>query len=130
MLPKEIKEGAGPYTAKELRNLDIVIYSLFLGVLAWMIISAHSAGIRGFWSLFRTAYIEMLFVNFGDFLFLDCWLLAKIKDRGLIPGTENCSAWEVKEYMKQAVPEHFLAWPLLICTLAALACAGIGVWIS
>lgn len=127
MLPKEIKEAAAPYTAQELRNLALVIYPLFFGVILWMILSAHAAGIQGFWHLFWTAYVEMLFVNFGDFLFLDCWLRARIKSGGFIPGTEHCRAWEAKEYMKQAVPEHFLVWPLVICTVVAFACAGIGV---
>lgn len=130
MMPKEIKKAAEPYTKKELRSLELVIYSLFFGVVLWMIISAHNAGIRELWNLFWTAYIEMLFVNFGDFLILDCWLMAVIRSNGRIAGTESCKAWEVKEYMKQAVPEHFLAWPLGICTAVGFVCAGIGVWLA
>lgn len=130
MMPNEIKKAAEPYTGKELRNLALVVYSTFLGIIVWMIASAHSAGIQGFWNLFWTAYIEMLFVNFGDFLILDCWLMTFARKHGKIAGTEDCKAWAVKEYMKQAVPEHFLAWPLVICTAAAFACAGIGIWIA
>ena len=52
MMPKEIKKAAEPYTKKELRSLELVIYSLFFGVVLWMIISAHNAGIRGLWNLF------------------------------------------------------------------------------
>lgn len=126
MLPKAIKEAAAPYTAKELRNLALVIYPLYIGVIAWMILSAHSAGIQGFWNLFWTAYVEMLFVNFGDFLILDCWLRTVVRDKKLIVGTEASGAWEVREYMKQAAPEHFIAWPLVLCPIVGLVCAWIG----
>lgn len=129
MLPKEIKEAAGPCTRTELRNLALVLYPLYLGMIAWMILSAYSAGVSGFWNLFWTAYLEMLFVNFGDFLILDCWLRSVVKDKGMIPGTENCKAWELRTYMKQAVPEHFIAWPLIFCTAVGFLCAGIGTWL-
>lgn len=130
MLPAEIKKAAEPYTKKELQKLALVVYPLFLCVILWMILSAHSDGIQGFWNLFWTAYAEMLFVNFGDFIILDCWLRAVARDTHLIPGTEHCEAWNVKIYMKQAVLEHFLAWPLVLCPLVALVCAWIGNWMA
>lgn len=129
MLPKEIKKAAEPYTKKELAGLAAIIYPLILGIILWMILSAHNSGTEGFWNLFWTAYVEMLFVNFGDFFFLDCWLRTVVRDRCLIPETKGCKAWDVKEYMKQAAPEHFLAWPLVICPLVSLVCAGVGSYI-
>lgn len=126
MLPKEIKEAAGPQTKTEIAHLAAVLYPLYIGVIAWMVASAYSAGVTGFWNLFWTGYCEMMFVNLGDFLILDCWLRAAVKDKGLIAGAEHCKAWEWKEWRKQAVPEHFVLGPLVFCPVVGLICAGIG----
>lgn len=125
MLPKEIKEAAGPCTKQELTKLVLVIYPLYIGVIAWIVLSTHDSGTVGFWPLFWTGYIEMLFVNFGDFLILDCWLRSIVRVNCTLPGTENCEAWQFKQWMKSAVPEHFIAWPLIFCTLVGLICAGV-----
>lgn len=130
MLPKEIKRAAAPYTKKELVQLALVIYPLFLGVIVWMILSAYSVHTQGFWNLFWTAYIEMLFVNFGDFLFLDCFLVSIVRKNGRLSGTENCKAWETREYMKTAAPEHFIVWPIIICPAVSFICAGLGLLLS
>lgn len=130
MFPKEIKQAVPPCTKKELCGLALVLYPLYIGIIAWMIASAHCAGITGFWPLFWTAYVEMLFVNFGDFFILDCWLRAVAKERDMLPGTKNCKAWQFKEWMKSAVPEHFIAWPIVLCPLVGAVCAGIGTWLG
>lgn len=129
MLPKEIKEAAEPCTRTELAKLALVLYPLYLGIIVWIVLSAYSAGVSGFWSLFWTGYLEMLFINFGDFLILDCWLRGIVKECCPLPGTEHCKAWAFGEWMKQAVPEHFLVWPLILCPLIGLICAGIGTWL-
>lgn len=126
MLPKEIKQAVPPCTKDELLHLALVLYPLYIGVIAWITISALNSGTTGFWPLFWTGYIEMLFVNFGDFFILDCWLRGVVKDKGLLAGTEHCKAWEFKEWAKSAVPEHFLAWPLIFCPIVGLICAGVG----
>lgn len=126
MLPKEIRTVAGPQTKQELAQLAVVLYPLYIAMTAWIILSARCTGITGFWNLFWTGYVEMLFVNLGDFLILDCWLRGVVKDRGMLPGTEHCRAWELKEWMRTAVPEHFLFWPLVVCTLVGLLCAWLG----
>lgn len=69
----------------------------------------------------------MFFVNLGDFFGLDWWFRAKVKDRTMLPGTEHCKAWNTKEWLLTlAIPEHCLGWPLIICPLVGLICAGIG----
>lgn len=126
MLPKEIKKAAAPYTKRELITLALMLYPLFLGVMIWMILSAYNSQTQGFWNLFWTAYVEMIFVNFGDFFILDCFLISIVRKKWRLPGTENCKAWETKEYMKSAAPEHFIVWPLIICPAVSFACAGLG----
>lgn len=130
MMPKDIKKAAEPYSKMEIKNLVLVVYILFFAVIAWMIISAQNAKIEGFWNLFWTAYIEMLFVNFGDFIILDCLLMSFARKNARINGTESCASWEIRQYMKEAIPEHFIVWPLVICTLVSFASAGIGIWLS
>lgn len=132
MFPAEIKKAAAPYVKKkDLRIMNLVIYPLYILMIAYMVFSAVLSGVTGFWNLFWTGYIEMFFVNVGDFLILDCWLRSVVKDKGLIKGAENSKAWEFKEWMmKLAVPEHALAWPLIFCPLVGFICAGIGMLIG
>ena len=126
MFPKEIKEAAAPYVKKkDVRIMHLIIYPLYLFLVVFWAVSAHFAGIDGFWQLFWTGYVEMTFVSISDFLILDCWLPGKV--RHMIEGAENCKAWERKEWLiKLAIPEHFLGWPLIFCPIAGLIVAGIG----
>lgn len=117
MLPKEIKQKAGAISKKEKLQLMSWLYPLYIGMIIWMTLSIKNAQITGYWNIFWTAYIELMFVNFGDFFFLDCILRAKVKDKDMLPGTKDCKSWQFKEWMKSAVPEHFLGWPLIICPL-------------
>lgn len=127
MFPKEIKEAAAPYVVKkDLTKMYWIHGSLFVFLLVYMVCSTLSSGVTGFWNLFWTGYVEMFFVNVGDFLILDCWLRGIGKDMGLVKGAENCKAWEFREWMKMAVPEHAAGWPLIFCPLAGLVLAGIG----
>lgn len=90
-----------------------------------MAISAKVSGTQEFWNYFWTGYIEMTFISLGDFFFLDCYLRAKVKDKEMIKGAEKSKAWEAKEWMKLAIPEHFLFWPIIICPVVGLLVAGI-----
>ena len=88
----------------------------------------RKAGVTGFRNMFWTGYVEMFFINLGDFFGLD-WFFREIvkKKRLMIPGTEHCEAWNLKKWMlTRAVPKHCIMWPLVVCPLAGLICAGIG----
>ncbi|MBR1820852.1 MAG: hypothetical protein IJ769_04440 [Clostridia bacterium] len=126
MFPKEIKEAAAPYVdRKDVRTMHWILYPMYLVMFAYWGFSAHFAGVRGFWPLFWTGYVEMTFVSLSDFLILDCWLPKKVKH--MIKGAEHCRAWERKEWlMKLAIPEHGLGWTLVACPLVGLIVAGIG----
>ena len=127
MFPKEIKEAAAPFVdKKDVRKMKLIIYPLYLLLFVYWAVSAHFAEIQGFWTLFWTGYVEMTIVSISDFLILDCWLPPKAKS--YIKGTENCKAWEVKEWLiKLAIPEHALGWAFLVCPIAGLIVAGIGI---
>ena len=91
-------------------------------------LSAAERGTRGFWNLALTGYVQWMIVNLCDLIFLDIWLIQrKAKHRFVIPGTEGHPGYGFGPWMKQyALPEHLLQWPLLICPLAALLQAGLG----
>ena len=45
----------------------------------------------------------------------------------MIPGTEHCAAWNLKPWMLTlALPEHCIGWPIIVCPMTGLICAGIG----
>ncbi|MCR5436401.1 MAG: hypothetical protein K6E97_04975 [Treponema sp.] len=127
MFPKEIKEAAAPYVVKkDVKKMYTIILSIYAAVFLYFGISTYFSGVKGFWNLFWTGYIEMLFVNFGDLLILDCLLRAVTKNKkDLIKGAENCKAWNLGEWMKAALPEHLLIWPVTFCPIAGLITAGI-----
>lgn len=130
MLPLEIQKVAPKRTKQEIKSLVCLIYPLYIGLIAYSILSAYSSGINGFWNLFWTSYIEMFVVNLGDFFGLDCFLREKSKNRIMIKGTENCKAWNTDIWLKSlAIPEHLLMWPLIVCPLFGFICAGIGMLI-
>ena len=90
MFPKSIKEFAKPYvTRKELRVMHLVLYPLYLLMFLYMAVSAHLAGVSGFWNLFWTGYIEMTFVSISDFVVLDVLGRIYVKDKGLIKGVDK-----------------------------------------
>lgn len=128
MLPPEIRRAAPKREKKEIIMLAGVLYPLYLLIFLYMAVSARQAGVSGFWNLFWTGYVEMFFVNLGDFFGLDWFFRGLVKDRGImIPGTEHCEAWKLKKWMLTlALPEHGILWPLIVCPLVGLICAGIG----
>ncbi len=69
----------------------------------------------------------MFFINLGDFFGLDWLFREKVKDKTMIPGMEHCKAWNTREWMLTlAIPEHLLGWPLILCPLVGVICAGVG----
>jgi hypothetical protein len=130
MFPKEIKEAAAPYVdRREVRKMKLILYLLYLLLFVYWGISAHYAGVSGFGNLFWTGYIEMTMVSISDFLILDCWLPLKAKP--FIRGAEHCRAWERKEWLKKlAIPEHAIGWTFLVCPVAGVIVAGIGMAIG
>lgn len=127
MFPRGMKEAAKPYVRKdEVIKMYCVLIPLYLLMFLYMALSAHLAGVSGFKNLFWTGYIEMMFVNAGDFFLLDVLSRLYVKDKGLIKGAEHHPDWEWKGWRKLAVPEHGLMWPLLVCPLTGLIVAGIG----
>ena len=131
MFPKSIKEAAAPYVKKEeLKIMHWVLYPLYLLMFVYMAVSAYFAGITGLRNLFWTGYIEMMFVNVGDFVLLDVLGRMYVKDKNMIKGAENHSGWEWKEWKKLAVPEHGLFWTFLFCPLTGLVVAGINALIG
>ncbi|MDO5424622.1 MAG: hypothetical protein Q4F41_12930 [Eubacteriales bacterium] len=128
MMPPEIRKAAPKRGKGEVAVLAGVLYPLYILIFVYMAVSARQAGISGFWNLFWTGYVEMFFVNLGDFFGLDWFFRGLVKDKGImIPGTEHCEAWNLKKWMLTlALPEHVIAWPLIMCPLAGLICAGLG----
>lgn len=126
MFPKEIRKAAAPYVdPKDVRKMKLLLYPLYLLMFLYWGISAHFAGVAGFWKLFWTGYAEMTMVSISDFLILDCWLPGKV--RHMIKGAEGCKAWDRWEWLKTlAIPEHVLGWTFLVCPMAALIVAGVG----
>ncbi len=126
VFPKEIKEAAAPFVdPKEVRKMKLILYPLYLLLFVYWAVSAHFAGVSGFWTLFWTGYAEMTVVSVSDFLILDCWLPPKAKP--YIKGAEGCKAWAVKEWLwNLAIPEHALGWTFLVCPIAGLVVAGLG----
>lgn len=126
MCPKDIREAAPPREKKEIAILAGVLYPLYIFILAYIPISAYMSGVTGFWNFFWTGYIDMLFVNFGDLFWLDFIMLGIVRKRNVIQGTEHCKSWQTKEWMKTALPEHLIFWPLILCSIAGFISAGIG----
>ncbi len=126
MLPSEIRKAAPPRKKKEVIILASVLYPLYPLIFAYMIVSSHMAGVTGFWNLFWTGYIEMMFINLGDFIGLDYWFRKVSMNKVMIPGTEHCKAWETKTWMLTlGIPEHLGFWPFVFCPLTGLIVAGV-----
>ena len=80
MFPKEIKLAAAPFVEKkDVRTMKLILYPLYLVLFVYWAVSAHFAGMTGFWNLFWAGYIEMTMVSLSDFIILDCWLPPKAK---------------------------------------------------
>lgn len=127
MYPRAIQRIAPKMTRAD-RNFEcLLLLILYPALLAWMILSAHEAGIEGFWPLFWTAYVQMMLINLGDFFGLDWFFRERMGRRLELPGTEGSEMYSRRKWMLQlAIPEHLVMWPLLICPLVSLFCAWAG----
>ena len=66
--------------------------------------------------------------NIADFFLLDIYLLQKLGRRIQVPGTEGHPDYQPGSWLKKlALPEHFLAWPLIMAPLVSLVQDGLGV---
>ncbi len=127
MFPRSLQKKARPVNREERWHTLLMYGTLYPAVLIWMVLSAYQAGISGFWTLFWTAYVEMMLISLGDLIFLDYLLLRKTGKRLHAEGVEDDPFYEPKnELMKLGLPEHLLLWPSVVCPLVGLIAAGIG----
>ena len=129
MFPKEIRQAAAPFVEKkDVCTMKLILYPLYLALFVYWAVSAHFAGMTGFWNLFWAGYAEMTMVSLSDFIILDCRMPPKAKP--FIKGAEHCKAWTRWEWLKTlAIPEHGLLWTLIVCPIAGLAVAGLNMLI-
>ena len=127
--PPSIQKAAPvPQTWRERQLYHLWMYlGMLLPLAVYGALSAVSSGVSGFWALFRMSYIEWLTVSIADFVALDVWLLQRLGRRIQVPGTEGHPDYRLGRWLiKLAIPEHFLAWPLLVAPLVSLVQAGLG----
>lgn len=127
--PKSIQKAAPmPQTRRERKLYHLWMYfGMLLPLAIYGSISAVSGGVSGFWPLFWMGYIEWLVVSFADFFLLDIYLLQKLGRRIQVPGTEGHPDYYLGNWLKKlALPEHFLAWPLVMAPLVSLVQACLG----
>ena len=130
MYPKQVQKIAPPIDKRSRKIVLTMFAALYPTILLYGVISAWNAGMNGFWNLFWASYIQMVLINLGDFFGLDWFLREKMGTRLQLPGTEGSELYSRKNWMlKLAIPEHFLAWPLLICPAVAALSAGLGLLI-
>lgn len=123
--PKEI-QAVFPKQKRITKTEMLFSLVVIVPVLLFGIFSAWNAGVAGFWNLFWTAYIEWMFVNFGDLIGLDLILREKMGQKMELPGTEGMEVYKREKWMKSlALPEHLLMWPLLACPFFGVISAGI-----
>lgn len=129
MFPKGINTPLDKVTKQQIKPLRMMEFILYPILMAYIILSSYEAGVNGFRNLFLTAFIENLFWNFGDFFFLDWWMLAKYRNRIMVPGTEDNELWNTGTWMKKfGIVDHWVKGPIISAVLGLL-CAGIGMLI-
>ena len=127
MYPKQIQKISPPIDRRCRRIELTMLAAMYPTLLLYGVCSAWNAGMEGFWNLFWASYIQMFLINLGDFFGLDWFLREKMGARLQLPGTEGNELYSHNNWMKMlAIPEHFIAWPLLICPMVALISAGLG----
>lgn len=128
--PKELQKVA-PKNPKAPKHKLLFTLFVIAPVVLFGVLSAYEAGIRGFWPLFWTAYLEFSLVNLGDFFGLDCYLREKLGTRWELPNTHGHPCYETAVWMKSlGIPEHWLLWPVVICPMFALISAGLGMLLA
>ncbi|EJN93398.1 hypothetical protein ACVRWL_03465 [Streptococcus ratti] len=121
MLPKQIQQLAPKPDLLQRKKMRKRLFWIYLLILGLGLVTTAFLPIRGFLPLFVTGYWQMFLVNLGDLIGLD-WLFRQKKlSQLMIPGTEDCSAWQTKIWMVSlGLPEHLLLWPLVVCPLVGL----------
>lgn len=86
-----------------------IVDGIVAGVVSSAVAAARTAGITGFWNLFRTGYVIAFIVSVADFRLLNVRFRDSFKDRILIKGTESCKSWETRAWLaSMAIREHLL----------------------
>jgi hypothetical protein len=128
MFPKELQKKARERTREEKRHTLIMCCTLYPALLVWIVLSTWQAGVVGFWNMFWTAYVEMMFVSLGDLFFLDYLLLKKTGTRLHADGVKGDSFYEPKnELLKLGLPEHLILWSVVFCPVVGTITAGVGI---
>lgn len=129
--PKTLQQASPISATKEEKKASAKITCLLLlPLLLYGAVSAVYAGTSCFWMLFLSGYINWMIVNFGDLIFLDVVLFSKQKTRVMLPGTEDHSDYETRNWMRKfALPEHLFFWPFFIVPLYALIQTGLALLI-
>ena len=126
MLPKGIRARTPKRTKKEKIILASWLYPTYICMFVYIAISTHLSGTTGVWNYFWSGYIIMFFVNLGDFFGLDWFFRSKVKEKIMIPGTEECKEWNTKEWMfSLGLVEHWILWPFIVCPLVGLITVGL-----
>ncbi|WP_312220302.1 hypothetical protein [Streptococcus parasuis] len=121
MLPKPIQELAPQVTVDQRETIRWRLLWFYLLTVGMGLVTTAFLPIRGFLPLFATGYWQMFLVNLGDLIGLDWFFRQKNLSRLMIPGTEDCPAWQTKGWMLYlGLPEHLLLWPLIVCPLVGL----------
>ena len=104
---------------------------MLLPLAAYGSVSAVCGGVSDFWPLFWMGYIEWLAVSLADFFLLDVYLLQRLGQRIQVPGTEGHPDYRLGSWLRKlALPEHALAWPLVMALLVSLVQTGLGMlWV-
>lgn len=128
--PRELQKVA-PKNPKATKHKTLFMLLVIAPVVLFGVFSAYESGIRGFWPLFWTAYIEFFMVNLGDFFGLDWYLREKLGERWELPGTHGHPCYQTKVWMKSlGIQEHWVLWPLVICPMFAVVSAGLGLLLA
>jgi hypothetical protein len=128
MFPKELQKKARGRTKEEKRHTLILYCTLYPALIVWMVFSTWQAGVMGFWNMFWTAYVEMMFISLGDLFFLDYLLLKKTGTRLHADGIKGDPFYEPKnELLKLGLPEHLILWPAVFCPVVGAISAGLGI---
>lgn len=127
--PASIRKAAPiPQTRQERKLYHLWMYlGMLIPLAVYGSVSAVSSGVSNFWPMFWMGYVEWLITSFVDFFLLDVVMLQRLGARIQVPGTEGHPDYQLGNWLKKlALPEHFLAWPLVIAPLFSLVQAGLG----
>lgn len=130
-LPEFFRQGPNGQqetSKKDVRRWQIYFYTMVVFILlstAIVCAATHSRGVS-FWVLFLFGYLVGMFVNIGDVLVLDIWMLGKYKDHLTMGCNVYSETWSLKNILKKhTLPEHALQWTFIMCPIIGFAVAGL-----